>query len=72
MGAPPDSPPRMPWYLEMAIRSGTSPVEWPDAIQCYERVYAALVTKDGLKAAKLWAVRNTAWLVGMGAVSMFR
>jgi hypothetical protein len=68
----PDPVQRLPWYLDVAIRLGTSPVEWPDAIGCYERVYAALTATDGERKAKRWALKNTAWLIAAGVANTFR
>ena len=66
------SVPRLPWFLAAAVRFGTSPAEWPDALACYERVYVALVTADGEGTAKWWALKNTAWLILAGALNYFR
>jgi hypothetical protein len=63
---------RLPWHLEAAVRFGTSPTEWPDALACYERVYGLITVADGEAKAKRWAIKNTAWLIAAGVIQIFR
>ena len=63
--------PRMPWFLTTAIRFGTSPAEWPDALACYERVFTALVAAEGSDKARRWARKEAVWLVVAGVSDWF-
>jgi hypothetical protein len=64
--------PELPFYLKMAVRFGTSPDRWPDALECYERAYGEIVAKEGKGKARRWSIVETIWLFIDGAANPFR
>ena len=72
MGSPPSQIRKLPSYLSAAIRIGTSPAEWPDAIACYERVYSEIVAGEGRAKARQWARKEAVWLFGVGLFYILR
>jgi hypothetical protein len=66
------APTSMPRHLELAVRFGNSPKDWPDALECYHRAYIAVVDLEGEMQAKRWLRMTIACLIVEGVIRLAR